>query len=129
MKHLLTRVDVLGIQYMKLQPDRLEAFDRFVAEKLLPAVGNLRPDLRLLYYKPVRGEEAGNYITVFALTKGVSRQVLTKGIGFRRRESRIRCIGDGADGRAEQVPGGRLLCDRQPCRSRVREQGNGRTGS
>ena len=65
-------VDVLGIHYIKVKPDRLEAFDRFVAEKLHPAVANLRPDLRLLYYKPVRGEEAGNYLTVFALTK-VSR--------------------------------------------------------
>jgi hypothetical protein len=65
-------VDVLGIHYIKVKPDRLEAFDRFVAEKLHPAVANLRPDLRLLYYKPDRGEEAGNYLTIFALTK-VSR--------------------------------------------------------
>jgi hypothetical protein len=79
MKHLLTRVDVLGIHYRKAQPDRLEAFDRFVAEKLLPAVGNLRPDLRLLYYKPVRGEEAGNYITVFALTKASRDKYWPKG--------------------------------------------------
>ena len=63
---------MLGIHYIKVRPDRREAFERFVAEKIHPAVGNLRPDLRLLYYKAVRGPDAGNYITVFALTR-VSR--------------------------------------------------------
>ena len=29
----------------------------------------LRPDLRVLYYKAVRGPDAGNYIALFALTK------------------------------------------------------------
>ena len=72
-------VDVLGIHYIKVKPDRLEAFDRFVAEKLHPAVANLRPDLRLLYYRPVRGEEAGNYITVFALTKASRDKYWPKG--------------------------------------------------
>ena len=72
-------VDVLGIHYIKVRPDRLEAFDRFVAEKLHPTVGNLRPDLRLLYYKPVRGDEAGNYITVFALTKASRDKYWPKG--------------------------------------------------
>jgi hypothetical protein len=72
-------VDVLGIHYIKVKPDRLEAFDRFVAEKLHPAVANLRPDLWLLYYKPVRGEEAGNYLTVFALTKASRDKYWPKG--------------------------------------------------
>jgi hypothetical protein len=72
-------VEVLGIHYIKVRPDRLEAFDRFVAEKLHPTVGNLRPDLRLLYYKPVSGEEAGNYITVFALTKASRDKYWPKG--------------------------------------------------
>jgi hypothetical protein len=65
----LPEVDVLGIHYIKVRPDRREAFERFVSEKIHPAVGNLRPDLRLLYYKAVRGPDAGNYITVFALTR------------------------------------------------------------
>ena len=64
----LPDVEVLGMHYAKVRPDRIDAFDRFVAEKLHPAVGNLRPDLRLLYYKPIRGDEPGNYLTVFALT-------------------------------------------------------------
>jgi hypothetical protein len=65
----LPDVDVLGIHYLKVRPDRAQAFERFVAETLHPAVGNLRPDLRLLYYKAVRGPDAGGYITIFALTR------------------------------------------------------------
>ncbi len=65
----LPDVDVLGIHYIKVRPDRREAFERFVGEKIHPAVGNLRPDLRLLYYKAVRGPDAGSYITIFALTR------------------------------------------------------------
>jgi hypothetical protein len=65
----LPEVDVLGIHYIKVRPDRRDAFERFVSEKIHPAVGNLRPDLRLLYYKGVRGPDAGSYITVFALTR------------------------------------------------------------
>ena len=64
----LPEVEVLGIHYIKVRLDRREAFDRFIAEKLHPTVGNLRPDLKLLYYKPVRGTDPGNYLTLFALT-------------------------------------------------------------
>ena len=65
----LPDVDVLGIHYIKVRPDRREAFEKYVSDTLHPAVGNLRPDLRLLYYKAVRGPDTGNYITIFALTK------------------------------------------------------------
>jgi hypothetical protein len=75
----LPEVDVLGLHYAKVRPDRREAFDRFVLEKLHPAVGNLRPDLRLLYYRPVRGEEAGSYLTVFALTQSSRDKYWPKG--------------------------------------------------
>ena len=60
---------MLGIHYLKVRPDRSGAFEKFVAGTLHPAVGSLRPDLRLLYYKAVRGPDAGSYITVFALTR------------------------------------------------------------
>jgi hypothetical protein len=70
---------VLGNHYIKVQPDKVAAFDQFVATKLHPAVGNLKPDLRLLYYKPVRGEAPGNYITVFALTKASRDKYWPKG--------------------------------------------------
>ena len=65
----LPDVDVLGIHYLKVRPDRVEAFEQFVGRTLHPAVANLRPDLRLLYYKAVAGPDAGNYILLFALTR------------------------------------------------------------
>jgi hypothetical protein len=75
----LPDVEVLGLHYAQVRTDRIKAFDRFVAEKLHPAVGNLRPDLRLLYYKPIRGEEPGSYLTVFALTKASRDRYWPKG--------------------------------------------------
>jgi hypothetical protein len=65
----LPNVDVLGIHYIKVRPDRRDAFEKYVGDTLHPAVGNLRPDLRLLYYKAVAGPDTGNYITIFALTR------------------------------------------------------------
>ncbi len=65
----LPDVDVLGIHFVKVVPDRRDAFERFVRDTVHPAVANLRPDLRLLYYKAVRGAEAPGYILLFALTK------------------------------------------------------------
>jgi hypothetical protein len=65
----LPAVDVLGIHYIKVRPDREAAFDTFVGNTLHKAVANLRPDLRLLYYKAVSGPQVGSYITIFALTR------------------------------------------------------------
>ena len=65
----LPAVDVLGIHYTKVRPERRAAFERFVAEKLHPAVGRLRPDLRVLYYRLAGGSDASNYIALFALTR------------------------------------------------------------
>ena len=62
-------IDVLGMHYSKVRPDRRDAFETFVARALHPAVGKLRPDLRLLYYKAVSGPQAGSYVTIFALTR------------------------------------------------------------
>jgi hypothetical protein len=64
----LPAVEILGIHYTKVRPDRRQALDQFLTSKLHPAVGNLRPDLGLLYYKPVRGTAAENYLAIFALT-------------------------------------------------------------
>lgn len=65
----LPEVEVIGVHYVRVRPGRNEAFERFVDQKLHPAVSNLRPDLRILYYKPVGGETGGRYLAVFALTK------------------------------------------------------------
>ena len=61
----LPTVDVLGVHYIKVKPGQTAAFDKFVVDKLNPAVGNLRPDLRFLYYKTSEGA----YICVVAITK------------------------------------------------------------
>jgi hypothetical protein len=61
----LPTVDVLGVHYIKVQPGRQAAFDQFITDKLNPAVANLRPDLRFLYYK----SPDGGYITIIAITK------------------------------------------------------------
>ena len=65
----LPDVEILGIHYTKVRPDRRVGFETFVAEKVHPAVANLRPDIRVLYYKPVPGPGPDNYLAVFALTK------------------------------------------------------------
>ena len=65
----LPDVDVLGLHYTNVRPERAEAFERFVGQKLHPAVANLRPDLRILYYKAVHGAYAGTHVALFALTR------------------------------------------------------------
>jgi hypothetical protein len=75
----LPTVDVLGNHHIKVRPERVAEFDTFIGAKLHPAVGNLRPDLRFLYYKPIRGDAPGNYITVIALTKASRDKYWPKG--------------------------------------------------
>ena len=65
----LPDIDVLGIHFIKVLPERREAFEKFVGGTLHPAVANLRPDLRLLYYKAVSGAESPGYILLIALTR------------------------------------------------------------
>lgn len=65
----LPDVDVLGIHHVKVRPDRLDRFEQFIVEKIHPVVGNLRPDLRVLYYRRASAKEAGEYIALFALTR------------------------------------------------------------
>jgi len=73
----LPSVDVLGVHYVKVQPDRVDAFETFVRDRVHPAVGNLRPDLRILYYKDVR--TAGSYVALFALTRASRDKYWPKG--------------------------------------------------
>jgi hypothetical protein len=72
-------LDLLGIHYIKVRPDRSADFEKFVAAKLNPAVANLRPDLRLLYYKATSGPDAGSYITIFGVTKASRDKYWPKG--------------------------------------------------
>jgi hypothetical protein len=69
----LNTVGILGIHYIKVKQDRSTDFEKFVIEKLHPAVGQLLPDMQLLYYKAVAGENAGSYITIFAIESVAAR--------------------------------------------------------
>ncbi|MBL7700361.1 MAG: DUF1080 domain-containing protein [Chitinophagaceae bacterium] len=66
-------IGILGVHYIKVKPERSKDFEKFVAEKLHPAVGNLLPDMQLLYYKATAGENAGSYITIFAIESTAAR--------------------------------------------------------
>jgi hypothetical protein len=64
----LPSVDVLGMHFHQVREDRREAFERFVHDTIHPAVGRLRPDLRVLYYRSASTSE-GQYVAVFTLTR------------------------------------------------------------
>ena len=70
-------VSLLGIHFIKVKPERAEDFEKFVAGKLNPAVGQLLPDLRLMYYKAVASDNKkniGGYITIFAIESSATRE-------------------------------------------------------
>jgi len=64
---------ILGIHYIKVKPGRETEFEKFVIEKLHPAVGQLFPDMQLLYYKAVAGDNKGEYITIFTIGSVAAR--------------------------------------------------------
>lgn len=70
----LPTVKLLGLHYIKVRKDRAADFEKFVVEKLHPAVGNVLPDMHLLYYKAVAGDNAGSYITLFAIESYEARE-------------------------------------------------------
>jgi len=65
---------ILGIHNIKVKKDRAADFEKLVAEKLHPAVGQLFPDMQLLYYKAVAGEQAGSYILIFNMESVAARE-------------------------------------------------------
>jgi hypothetical protein len=66
-------VSLLGIHYIKVKPKRSADFEKFVIDELHPTVGNVLPDMQLIYYKAVAGDNSGSYITVFALESTAAR--------------------------------------------------------
>ena len=64
---------ILGIHYLKVKKEKSKEFEKFVTEKLNPKVGYLFPDMQLLYYKAVAGENTGSYITIFAIASEEAR--------------------------------------------------------
>lgn len=65
---------MLGIHYLQVRPGRTDEFEKLVIEKLHPAVGQLLPDMQLLYYKAVAGENSGSYITIFTIESVAARE-------------------------------------------------------
>ena len=70
----LPAVDLLGIHYIKVKPERAKEFEKLVVDKLHPAVGNLVHDMNLLYYKAVDGDDKGSYITIYAIASVDARE-------------------------------------------------------
>jgi len=70
-----TRPDIglLGIHYIKVKKEKAAEFEKFVVDKLHPAVGNVLPDMHLMYYKAVAGDNTASYITIFAITSTAAR--------------------------------------------------------
>ena len=66
-------VGILGIHYIKVKKEKAAEFEKFVVEKLHPAVGNVLPDMHLMYYKAVSGDNAPSYITIYAITSVAAR--------------------------------------------------------
>jgi hypothetical protein len=70
----LPPVELLGIHYIQVKPERAKDFEKFVIEKLHPAVGHLVDDMNLFYYKAVAGQDKGSYITIFAIESVAARE-------------------------------------------------------
>ena len=66
-------VGILGIHYIKVKKEKAAEFEKFVVDKLHPAVGNVLPDMHLMYYKAVAGDNTGSYITIYAITSVAAR--------------------------------------------------------
>ena len=64
---------ILGIHYIKVKPERAAEFEKLVVDKLHPSVGQLFPDMQLLYYKAVAGDNKGEYITIFTIESTAAR--------------------------------------------------------
>ena len=64
---------ILGTHFMKVKPERSVEFEKFVVEKLHPSLAQLLPDMGLLYYKAVAGENSGAYVTIFAIQSPAAR--------------------------------------------------------
>ncbi len=69
----LPNTGILGIHYIKVKKERSKDFEKFVVEKLHPAVSQLFPDMQLLYYKAVAGDNIGSYITIFTIDSPAAR--------------------------------------------------------
>lgn len=68
---------ILGLHYIQVRPERAADFEKFVSDKLHPALGALLPDMQMLYYKQIAGNTIGfkgtTYLTVFTIASPAAR--------------------------------------------------------
>ena len=69
----LPKAGILGIHYLKVKQDKTKSFEKFVEEKLNPVLGQLLPDMQMLYYKASVGQQTGSYITIFTIESIAAR--------------------------------------------------------
>jgi hypothetical protein len=69
----LPEIGILGIHYIKVKKEKTREFEKFTEQKMHPAVGEILPDMHLLTYKAIGGENAGSYITIFAIASVEAR--------------------------------------------------------
>ena len=69
----LPNAGILGIHSIQVKKERSKDFEKFVVDKLHPAVSQLFPDMQLLFYKAVAGENIGSYITIFTIDSPAAR--------------------------------------------------------
>ena len=65
----LPEIDVLGIHFLKVLPDRRDAFERFVRDTLHPAVRQPAPQSPAAVLQGRARADTPGYILLFALTK------------------------------------------------------------
>ena len=58
---------ILGLHFIKVKDERAADFENLVETKLNPAVSQLFPDMQLLYFRCVNGENTGSYLTLFTI--------------------------------------------------------------
>lgn len=64
---------ILGMHYINVKPTRKAEFEKFVVDKLHPSVSRLFPDMQMLYYKAVAGENMGTYLTIWTIRSTAAR--------------------------------------------------------
>lgn len=69
----LPNAGILGIHYIKIRPDKAVAFEQFVIERLHPKVGHLFPDMQMMYYKTMAGNNKREYLLIFSIASPAAR--------------------------------------------------------
>jgi len=70
----LPSVEILGIHYMKVKPEKKKDYENLVTQRLHPTVGNLVHDMNLLYYKTIDGQAKDTFITIYAIESIAARE-------------------------------------------------------